>query len=71
MPGGPIAWELFGTGAALALGGGAGLWLAARRFRGGDGSSLSPIVALWVGLVALVGFGVMFVSLDLWGNLGR
>ena len=71
MPGGPIAWKLLGTGAALALGAGAGLRLAARRFRGGDDSSLSPIAALGAGLMVLVGLGVMFVSLDLWGNLGR
>jgi hypothetical protein len=42
-----------------------GLWLAVHRFRGGDGSLLSPIATLGSGLVLLVGLGEMFVALNL------
>ena len=66
-----ISWNLLMPGAAIASVGLVGLWLAAQRFRGGGGSSLSPIVALGAALVVLAGLGVMFVSLNLWGTLGR
>jgi len=70
MPGGPIYWFGFSVGAAIAIVAAGGLWLAVHRFRGGDGSSLSPIAALGSGLVMLLGLFGMFISLNLWGNLG-